>query len=104
MKSRSSGGSKRVAGLSLAIVLGSTGLIGSATPAAAVSAAPPPSVTSTVTFRFTGEPEFWTVPASRVHRVTVDAFGAQGGLGAYGAGPGGYGGQATATFAVAPGD
>lgn len=56
------------------------------------------------TFSFTGAPETFVVPAN-VCQVTVDAFGAQGGLGADNPGQNpGLGGRATATVTVTPGE
>src|SRR5438132_13148486 len=76
-----------------ALVLGTVILQG-ASPVRAIS---PPQ-----TFFFTGGAQTYSVPAS-VCSITVDAFGAAGGGLFVGGGPGaGLGGQANATFSVAP--
>lgn len=69
-----------------------------------VNAVPSCTGTSTVTCTFssTGASESFTVPAA-VTQVSVDAFGAEGGHSQDGTN-GGKGGEATATFAVTPGE
>lgn len=55
---------------------------------------------TTVTFTYTGGAQSWIVPGC-VYSVNIEALGAQGGSGeSYG---GGYGGKATGTLAVVPG-
>src|SRR5262245_20943663 len=53
-------------------------------------------------FEFTGEAKEFAGPAG-VCSLTVDAFGAEGGVASDGA-PGGEGGRATATIPVTPGE
>jgi hypothetical protein len=58
----------------------------------------------TRTFEFTGQAQSFVVPAA-VCRVTVDAFGAQGGAETFATPtPGALGGRTTATVAVTPGE
>ncbi len=61
------------------------------------------TTTVTCTFAFTGLlGDSFTVPAG-VTQITIDAFGAQGGLSQDGT-AGGQGGEATATITVTPGE
>jgi hypothetical protein len=53
-------------------------------------------------FEFTGDEQEFVVPAN-VCSLTIDAFGAEGGVGSDG-NPGGEGGRATATIPVTPGE
>ncbi|MGA4541060.1 prealbumin-like fold domain-containing protein [Uniformispora flossi] len=70
-------------------------------PTAALAATAPSPRQASQTFTFTGAPEQFTVPAD-VCEVTVDAFGAAGGIGQYGV-SGGRGAEVSATFGVTPG-
>src|SRR5437879_2360412 len=56
-----------------------------------------PAAAATQTFVYTGATQDWPVP-SGVTFATFDVFGAQGGSN------GGFGGEATATIAVVPGE
>jgi len=56
-------------------------------------------------FAYTGQPVAWTVP-NGIKKITVDVRGAAGGAGlttSRSTGPGGFGGEASATIAVQPG-
>jgi Glycine rich protein len=65
--------------------------------------APAVAAPTTETFEFTGAEQTFTVPTDVCH-VTIDAFGAAGGIGNNADGTPGLGGRATATFAVTPGE
>jgi len=54
----------------------------------------------TATFNYTGSLQTWTVPCTS--SITITAYGAQGGTGAYGSG--GLGAEIVGTFTVAPGE
>ena len=76
-----------------------TGLGGAAL---VLSISPADAAPQTETFEFSGAPEDFVVPEG-VCSLTVDAFGAEGGVGADG-NVAGLGGQATATIEVTPGE
>lgn len=64
----------------------------------------PPFGGNTLTFNFTGAVQTWVVP-NCVTQVQIQADGASGGIGHYGAGqqPGGLGGRAAGMLSVTPG-
>ena len=68
---------------------------------AAPVAAEEPTPPTAITFNATGQPQSWTAPDD-VHQATITAVGARGGDSAVY--DGGYGGQATATIAINPGE
>ena len=83
--------------LAAVAVLGLGGAALAATVMSPAGAAP-----TTETFEYTGAAEDCVVPDG-VCEVTVDAYGAEGGVASDGLN-GGLGGQTTATFEVAPGE
>jgi outer membrane protein OmpA-like peptidoglycan-associated protein len=82
---------------SAALVLPVLALTASDGPVAAQAPTPP----TTITFNATGQPQSWTAPDD-VHQATITAVGARGGDSDFY--DGGYGGQATATFVINPGE
>jgi RHS repeat-associated protein len=64
-----------------------------------VSPTPVAPTAGSLTYGFSGSPEWFTVPAG-VHAIAVDLYGAQGGHATLG----GLGGRVSATVAVSPGD
>lgn len=69
-----------------------------------VSNCPPLPVGQSITFSYTGSVQTWTVPAC-VTQITIEAWGAEGGMGYQSGlvGPGGKGGYVKGTKAVTPG-
>jgi hypothetical protein len=83
-------------------VLAASALLGLGGAATVLSISPATAAPVSASFEFTGAPEDFVVPEG-VCSVTVDAFGAEGGVGSDG-NTAGLGGHTTATIEVTPGE